>query len=133
MKELTLDIVTPGKDITGVTVTSVTVPGSNGEMTFLADHTDIVSSLDVGPLFYKKKEGGEEKFVVKSGFVQVEKNKVIVLTERATNLKEVDRQNVEERKKNAQEKLKTLDEKLIQEQKKVLNDIKEAELILKLS
>ncbi|MBI2608529.1 MAG: ATP synthase F1 subunit epsilon [Deltaproteobacteria bacterium] len=133
MKELTLDIVTPGKDITGVAVTSVTVPGSNGEMTFLVEHTDIISSLDVGPLFYKKKEGGEEKFVVKSGFVQVEENKVSVLTESATNLKEVDRQSVEERKKNAQEKFKTLDEKLTQERGKLFNDIKESDLILKLS
>jgi F-type H+-transporting ATPase subunit epsilon len=60
-------------------VVSVTVPGSEGDMTLLADHTALVSVLRPGTLRIKKEDGTTEEFPVTSGTLEVSKNQVTIL------------------------------------------------------
>ena len=129
---ITLEFVTPNKPVTSVKATQVTVPGELGEMTLLPSHTEIVSSLDVGRLSYRTANGEEQTLVIKSGFVQFEEDKAIVLTEKATNVKGVDRQQLEIDKKNIETKLHKTDLMPTEVQGLQL-ELKEVNLLLDLS
>ncbi|OGG65550.1 ATP synthase F1 subunit epsilon [Candidatus Kaiserbacteria bacterium RIFCSPLOWO2_02_FULL_45_11b] len=60
-------------------VVSVTVPGSEGEMTLLPDHTPLVSALRAGTITLRKADGEAEEFPVVSGTLEVSKNSVTIL------------------------------------------------------
>ena len=68
-----LIVVTPKKLIVDTEVKQVTLPGSDGEMTILPNHTYLLSNLKRGTLRYPE---GELK--VSEGFVEVHENKVTV-------------------------------------------------------
>ena len=76
-----LDIITPDKKVFSGEVTSVTVPGIDGQFQVLNNHAAIISSLGKGPI--KFKVGNDETAIhSEGGVVEVLKNKVIVLVER---------------------------------------------------
>ncbi|HMO78464.1 MAG TPA: F0F1 ATP synthase subunit epsilon [Candidatus Paceibacterota bacterium] len=61
-------------------VVSVTVPGSEGEMTLLADHAPIVSVLKTGLITVRLVDGTKQEFgVVESGTLEVSYNTVTIL------------------------------------------------------
>jgi F-type H+-transporting ATPase subunit epsilon len=60
-------------------VVSVTVPGSEGEMTLLPGHTPLVSALRAGTIAVRKVDGETEEFSVTSGTLEVSKNSVTIL------------------------------------------------------
>ena len=57
---------------------SVTVPGSAGEMTVLAGHEPLVTTLKAG-LITARSEGGNQEFNVQSGVMECVGNLVTVL------------------------------------------------------
>ncbi len=67
-----------GSLFTGAVV-SVTVPGSEGEMTLLPDHTSLVSALRTGTITLRKADGVVEEFPVVAGTLEVSKNTVTIL------------------------------------------------------
>jgi len=60
-------------------VVSVTVPGSEGEMTLLADHIPMISTLRSGLITVRSLKGGHEEFVVEAGTIEVSHNMVTIL------------------------------------------------------
>lgn len=60
-------------------VQSVTVPGSEGEMTLLADHEAIMSALKVGTLTIKKADGTTEQFTLENGTLELSANHASIL------------------------------------------------------
>lgn len=60
-------------------VVSVTVPGSEGEMTLLADHAPIVSVLKAGTITALLTDGSKKEFAVTTGTLEVSHNTVTVL------------------------------------------------------
>ncbi len=57
---------------------SLTVPGSEGEMTILAGHIPLASALKQGKITVRHKEG-EDFFDVESGILEVSKDGATVL------------------------------------------------------
>ena len=86
---LKLEIVTPEKKVFDAEVDSVTIPTASGEAGLLANHAPIVSALRPGILSYSVK-GIVEKMVVAGGFVEMNNNKVSVLTDSAETATEID-------------------------------------------
>jgi len=89
-----LEIVTPEASIVKGEVTSVTVPGVNGEFQMLNNHASVVSNLVKGNVKFvgnpEIAKGFEDKFTQKdgswvleitSGTVEMNDNKVIVLAD----------------------------------------------------
>jgi F-type H+-transporting ATPase subunit epsilon len=76
-----LEIITPDKKVFSGDVKSVTVPGTNGTFQVLNNHAPIISTLKKGIMKYVTATEGETKIPVKSGVIEVLKNKVIVLLE----------------------------------------------------
>ncbi len=60
-------------------VVSVTVPGGEGEMTLLADHTPLVSALRAGVITARQADGEVKTFDVTSGTLEVSHNTVTIL------------------------------------------------------
>ncbi|MEP7263323.1 MAG: ATP synthase F1 subunit epsilon [Bacteroidota bacterium] len=77
-----LEIITPDRKVFEGEVTSVLVPGSNGQFQMLENHAAIISTLVNGKVKVKTKSG-EEHFDVHGGVVEMVKNKVVILAESA--------------------------------------------------
>lgn len=78
---MTVDILTPDRQIFSGETTSVTVPGSAGMFQIKKDHAAIISSLANGQVKIVTTEG-DKVFDVEGGVVEVLKNKIIILAER---------------------------------------------------
>jgi F-type H+-transporting ATPase subunit epsilon len=78
-KTLQLTIARVDVPVFSGSVVSVTVPGSEGEMTLLADHTPLMTALRAGTITLRKEGGEEETFAVTSGTLEVSQNQVTVL------------------------------------------------------
>jgi F-type H+-transporting ATPase subunit epsilon len=75
-----LEIITPDKKVFSGEVTSVQVPGADGQFQILNNHAPIISTLINGKVNIKS-ASGNQSFNVKGGVVEVLKNKVVVLAE----------------------------------------------------
>lgn len=78
-KTLNLTIARVDAPVFAGEVASVTVPGSEGEMTLLADHTPLMSALKAGTITVRKADGSTEVFAVESGTLEVSQNQVTIL------------------------------------------------------
>tara|TARA_Y100001954_G_scaffold219486_1_gene253678 strand:+ start:453 stop:689 length:237 start_codon:yes stop_codon:yes gene_type:complete len=78
---MTLEIITPEKELYNGTVTSVKVPGSAGEFEILNNHASIVSSLINGNIRVINDNQEELNFNIKSGVIEMQKNKIVILAE----------------------------------------------------
>ena len=76
-------VITPDEVAVAATVEYVYLPGSLGEMGVLEHHTALITSLEPGELRYKPMEGPEESMVVGTGFVQVNDDHVLMVTDLA--------------------------------------------------
>lgn len=77
---MTLNILTPDKLVFEGTVTSVTVPGTDGSFQILKNHAPIISTLSDGDVIIN--ENNKEQIIgIKGGVVEVLDNKIIVLAE----------------------------------------------------
>ena len=82
----------------------ITVPTTTGEITVLPDHIPLISVLQPGVIELKKGDGSQEIIAVSGGFIEVLKDKVVILADTAERAEELD----EERIKLAQERARDL-------------------------
>lgn len=99
-----LSIVTPEKKVFDAEVESVTIPTASGEVGLLANHAPIVSALRPGILSYTLK-GSVEKLVIAGGFVEMNNNKVSVLTDAAETATEIDIESARAAREAAEKEL----------------------------
>jgi F-type H+-transporting ATPase subunit epsilon len=100
-----LQIITPERVlIEEEDVASVTITGSQGELTILPSHAPLMTELRPGPLVFRK--GGDEVDVALSGgFLEVREDRVVVLADTAERSDEIDLARAEEARQRAQEML----------------------------
>lgn len=79
LKQLQLTIARVDAPVFSGSVTSVTVPGSEGEMTLLADHTPLMTALRAGTITVRKADDSTESFEVTTGTLEVSQNQVTIL------------------------------------------------------
>lgn len=77
---ISLVILTPEKMLLEKQVSSVSLPGTKGRFMALKDHAPLISSLEEGEVRYDSSEGGGSLYV-RSGFVEIIRNKVTVCAE----------------------------------------------------
>jgi len=102
-KYIQFEIVTPERVVLREEITQITVPTKSGEITVLPDHIPLVSSLLSGVVHIKKKDGQEEVMSISGGFLEVLKNKVVILADTAERAEELDVDRAEEAYKRAAE------------------------------
>ena len=104
-EEFKIEIVNPDKSfLSKDNVTEVIVPAFEGEIGILKDHISIISFLKPGIIkIYSK--SGEEKFYVEDGIIEFNNNNLSVLTSSIFNLKELEKNKIQELLKSAEEQI----------------------------
>lgn len=76
------DLVSPERKLLSTAAQSVRLPGAEGDMTALPDHSPLISTLRPGIVGVASGEG-EQEFVVTGGFVEISPDSIVVLAEQA--------------------------------------------------
>ena len=85
-----LHVVTPAGSKVEATITQVTAPGELGDMGILPGHLPLLSGLGIGILSYTPQQGNTHYLAVNGGYVEVDSDDVIVVTETAERPEEID-------------------------------------------
>ena len=120
-EEFKVEIVNPEKSfLLKDDVIEVIVPAFEGEMGILKDHISIISFLKPGIITIISKSG-EQKFYIEDGIIEFKNNNLSVLTSSINNLKDLEKNKLEELLKTAEEEANKND---INDQVKYLADQK---------
>lgn len=105
-KIIKFEIVTPEGVVLKEEVTQVTVPTREGEITVLPNHIPLVAMLKPGVIEVKTKNGDLEVMSVAGGFLEVLKDKVVILADKAERAHEIDLARAEQARFRAEETMK---------------------------
>lgn len=106
MAKLRLEVVTPARTVIEAEAESITVPGVEGRLGFLAGHAPIVAGLSVGIVEYGPVHGEKQRMAITGGFVEVADNKVSVLADTAELAAEIDVARAMAAKERAERRLR---------------------------
>lgn len=131
-KKFFVDIVSPSKQIFSGEVLSLTAPGTVGGFQVLYNHADLLTSLAIGEIKLVTAEGQTEYYATSGGFLEVKKNKVIILTETIEKSDEIEvaraKEKISEGNKLLNDKPKEINSESVRESiVKAKNRIKVAE------
>ena len=120
-EEFKIEIVNPEQSfLSKEDVTEVVVPAFEGEMGILKDHISIISFLKPGIIkVFSKLE--EDNYYVEDGIMEFKNNNLSILTSSILNLKEIDKNKIEEILKEAEDESNNIE---IDDRKKYLIDQK---------
>ncbi|MEP5762812.1 MAG: F0F1 ATP synthase subunit epsilon [Litoreibacter sp.] len=76
------DLVSPERSLASAQATEVRIPGAEGDLTAMADHAPVITTLRPGVLTVVNNDG-EQDFLVVGGFAEVSPAGTSVLAERA--------------------------------------------------
>jgi F-type H+-transporting ATPase subunit epsilon len=106
---LTLEIVTPERRVAQVTVDEVRAPGAQGGFGVRPGHASFMTALEPGRLSLVT-GGREEHYAVGGGFLQVDRDRVIVLADTAELREEIDVEEAKREFAEATERLRSMTE-----------------------
>ena len=91
------ELVSPERLLVSETVESVVIPGTEGEMTVMADHAPVMTTVKPGIVVVKPVSGPEQKFVVFGGFADILPDVCTLLAEAALPAAEVSKDDLSRR------------------------------------
>ncbi|PWJ85003.1 ATP synthase F1 subcomplex epsilon subunit [Pseudaminobacter salicylatoxidans] len=97
------ELVSPERLLVSEEVQSVVIPGAEGEMTVLAKHAPVMTTIKPGVVTVKSASGQEERYVVFGGFADILPSGCTLLAESATSVKDIDRAELTRRIQEARE------------------------------
>ncbi len=106
--KINLQIITPEKIAYKDKADQITLPTGDGEITVMANHIPLISTMKHGELVIKN-DGKEIPMAVCNGFIEVRGNCIIIMSDIAERVEEIDEQKAKEAKKRAQDLLKEKD------------------------
>ena len=112
MKLFKFEIVTPERIVLKDNVQQIVVPTTSGEITVLPGHIPLVSSLEAGVIETKNEKGESNVMSISGGFIEVLKDKVVILADTAERAEELDESrinNARTRAETAKKDVRTFD------------------------
>ncbi|MEC9342450.1 MAG: F0F1 ATP synthase subunit epsilon [Pseudomonadota bacterium] len=97
------ELVSPERLLVSDEVESVVIPGIDGEMTVMAKHAPVLSTLKPGVVTTAKPGGERERYVVFGGFADIAPDSCTLLAESATPVADLDPADIAERLRNARD------------------------------
>ncbi|MBW7475070.1 F0F1 ATP synthase subunit epsilon [Paenibacillus oenotherae] len=104
MSTFLLEIVTPERKVYAENVNMVIVKGVEGELGILPNHIPLVTPLRIAPVTIKK-DRAEQVVAVNGGFIEVRKDKVVILAESAELPADIDVERAQAAKQRAEQRL----------------------------
>ena len=105
MAGLHFELVSPARLLFSGDVTSVTLPGTEGDMGIFAGHAPVLSTLRPGVVVVTKEGGAIDRIFVRGGFAEVNPQGLTLLAETAIPLAELDAGALASQIKDAEEDL----------------------------
>jgi len=96
-KTFTFELVSPERLLVSEEVEQVVIPGTEGEMTVMAEHAPVMTNIKPGVITVVKPGGAREQFVVFGGFADITPEGCRLLAESATLAAELDRADLARR------------------------------------
>lgn len=100
-KSIKFEVVTPEKVVSKQQVFQATIPTEAGEITVLPDHIPLVSILKPGVLELVTAEKKTEIIAVSGGFIEVLRDKIVILADTAERAEDLDESLLLEAKERA--------------------------------
>jgi F-type H+-transporting ATPase subunit epsilon len=97
------ELVSPERLLVSEQVESVVIPGAEGEMTVMAYHAPVMTTIKPGVVTVKAAGGKEERFVVFGGFADILPSGCTLLAESAVHVDDIDRADLARRIQDAKE------------------------------
>ena len=115
--KLALEIITPTKVVLSEEVDEVTIPTTDGEISILPNHVNLLTKITAGEMVIRK--GTKiDLFAITGGFLEILNSHVNVLADYAIHADDIEIAKVQEAKERAQKAMK---EKLTEEDFRVVN------------
>ena len=121
MRTLRLEVVTPDRKVYEEDVRMVSVRGVAGSLGILPNHIPLVTPLRIAPVKVRKADDTVEWLAVHGGFMEVRKDKVVILAEMAEKGSDIDVLRARAAKERAEARLRAKQENI---------DFRRAELAL---
>ena len=102
--KFTIEIITPDKTILKSEATEVTIPSFEGQMGILKDHIPLITFLRPGIIIVQNQE--EKKYFIEEGTVDFSDNNLLILTSTAKDLKNMEKNFINDLIDQAEKKLK---------------------------
>lgn len=97
------ELVSPERLLISEQVESVVIPGTEGEMTVMANHAPVMTTVKPGVVTVTPVSGGEQRYVVFGGFADILPEGCTLLAESAVAVKDIDRADLARRIQEAKE------------------------------
>jgi F-type H+-transporting ATPase subunit epsilon len=97
------ELVSPERLLVSEQVESVVIPGAEGEMTVMANHAPVMTTIKPGVVTVKTSGGKEERYVVFGGFADIVPAGCTLLAESAVAVGDIDRADLARRIQEAKE------------------------------
>lgn len=102
---ISLDIVTPEKNVFSADVYSFHIPTTSGSIGVYPKHAALVTGLDIGELTIDDGNGNREVLFIGGGFLEVAQNKAVVLAKCSEKGCDIDLERAERAKERAEKRL----------------------------
>jgi F-type H+-transporting ATPase subunit epsilon len=97
------ELVSPERLLVSEQVEHVVIPGTEGEMTVMANHAPVMTTIKPGVVTVRTAAGAQERYVVFGGFADILPSGCTLLAESATAVKDIDRDDLARRIQDAKE------------------------------
>ena len=99
------ELVSPERLLVSAQVESVVIPGAEGEMTVMANHAPVMTTVKAGVVSLRTAAGADERYVVFGGFADILPSGCTLLAESAVAVKDINRADLARRIQEAKEDL----------------------------
>lgn len=105
MSTFLVEIVTPERKVYGEQAKMVVVTGVEGQLGIMPNHIPLVTPLRIAPVTIKRDGGSDDVIAVNGGFIEVRKDKVVILAESAERAEDINVERAEAAKQRAAQRL----------------------------
>ncbi len=99
------DLVSPERLLVSELVESVIIPGTEGEMTVMANHAPVMATVKPGVVTVKPVSGAEQRYVVFGGFADILPEGCTLLAESAVPVADINKADLAQRIQDAKDDL----------------------------
>ncbi len=99
------ELVSPERLLLSEAATEVIIPGADGEMTVMASHAPVMTTVNPGIVEVRAASGSTNRYVVFGGFADILPDGCTVLAESAVHVDDIDREALQQRIQNTREDL----------------------------
>ena len=97
------ELVSPERLLVSEQVELVVIPGAEGEMTVMANHAPVMTTIKPGVVTVKTAGGATERYCVFGGFADILPSGCTLLAESAVSVNSIDREDLTKRIQDARE------------------------------